>query len=227
MPKPSAPTPPTPAAPASVETAVAADERDRQAAARSDAALVAYQQKWDSRIARLQRAHPSRWRVGGWSDEEVRDALTLRLIEAVRGPSAEAPARPCPPSDDGKEWGLRVVERHLALLRKTFRLRTRAVDLRQAPLPARGPTEEERWLEREADAARAVAARLAELALNRPQRRWLAALHEAARAGAFFRSSDAPNLSAASRLLGKHRSSAQRAFQELQAHFDRERRRLE
>jgi hypothetical protein len=39
-------------------------------------------------------------------------------------------------------------------------------------------------------------------------------------------SSDAPNLSAASRLLGKNRSSAQRAFRELQARFDRERRRL-
>jgi len=165
--------------------------------------------------------------VPGWSDEEVRDALTLRLVEAVRAPAADASAVPCPLSDASKEWGLRVVERHLALLRKTFRLRTRTVDLRQAPLPGREPTEEERCLEREADAARAIAGRFAELSLNQPQRRWLAALKEAARAGAFFRASDAPNLSVASRLLGKNRSSAQRAFHELQARFDRERRRLE
>jgi len=202
--------------------AAAADERERHQAARDDGALVLYQSKWERRISRLQRAHPARWCVPGWSDEEVRDALTLRLIEVLRAPeTAPAAAEP-----SGKEWGLRVIECQLALLRKTFRLRTRTADLRNAPLPARGPTEEERWLEREAEAGRAVASHLAELGLNRPQRRWLAALRQGARAGAFFQASDAPNLSAASRLLGKNRSSAQRAFRELQARFDRERRRL-
>lgn len=204
--------------------AAAAEERERHEAARDDAALVRYQRKWERRISRLQRAHPARWCVPGWSDEEVRDALTLSLIEALRAPDPE-PA-PATAGAAAKEWGLCVIERQLARLRRTFRLRARTADLRDAPLPARGPTEEERWLEREDDAARAVAGHLAELGLNRPQRRWLAALREGARAGAFFQASDAPNLSAASRLLGKNRSSAQRAFRELQVRFDRERRRL-
>jgi len=204
--------------------AAAADERERQEAARDDAALIRYQSKWERRISRLQRAHPARWCVPGWSDEEVRDALTLRLIEALRAPDTKP--SPAAPSAAAKEWGLRVIERQLALLRRTFRLRARTADLRDAPLPARGPTVEERWLEREAEAARALAGHLAELGLNSPQRRWLAALREGARAGASFRASDAPNLSAASRLLGKNRSSAQRAFRELRARFDRERRRL-
>lgn len=219
---------PGPAAAPSHAAATATDERERREAAGDDAALVRYQDKWSRRIERLQRAHPGRWCVPGWSDEEVRDALTLGLIEAVRAPAADAssPAAAAAGASP-KEWGLRVIERHLARLRKTFRLRTRTVDLRDAPLPARGPTEEERWLEREADSTRALAGRLAELGLNQPQRRWLAAMKEAARGGAFFRASDAPNLSAASRLLGKNRSSAQRAFRELHTRFARERGKLD
>jgi hypothetical protein len=49
----------------------------------------------------------------------------------------------------------------------------------------------------------------------------------AANGGQFFEASREPNLSAASRVIGKHRSSAQRAYKELQVHFQRERRRLE
>jgi hypothetical protein len=214
----------SPSSPSALAAVIAADDCQRLEAARSDAALVAYQTKWERRIELLQRAHPARWRVPQWSEEEVRDALTLHLIEAVRAPEAEA--LPASPPARAKEWGLRVVERHLARLRKAFRLRARVTDLRNVPLPSGGPTHEESWVEHELDAARAVAGRLAELGLSRPQRRWLAAMKEAARGGAFFRASDAPNLAAASRLLGKNRSSAQRAFRELQTRFDRERRRL-
>jgi hypothetical protein len=86
---------------------------------------------------------------------------------------------------------------------------------------------EERWLDLEADHGRALARERAELGLSRPQRRWLAALKSSANAGAFFESSERPNLSAASRLLGKNRSSAQRAYRELQGCFIRELSRLE
>jgi hypothetical protein len=43
-----------------------------------------------------------------------------------------------------------------------------------------------------------------------------------ARSGGFFESSAEPNLSAASRVLGKNRSSAQRAYRELQTRFTAE-----
>jgi hypothetical protein len=221
------PTPPTPTTSQALPDAALTDERERREAATSAQALVRYQDKWARRITRLQRAHPERWRVAGWSDEEVRDSLTLRLIEAVLAPSDEStPASPSP-APGGKEWGLRVIERNLAFLRKTFRLRTRVMDLRNAALPGQAPTEEERWLEREEEATRSLAEREAETHLSRPQKRWLAAMKLAARGGAFFRASAAPNLSAASRLLGKNRSSGQRAFRELQSRFDRERRRFD
>ena len=67
------------------DEAVAADASERDLAITSDAALVRYEAKWQRKLARLQRAHPERWRVPGLSPEEVRDALTLRLIEVVRG----------------------------------------------------------------------------------------------------------------------------------------------
>ena len=52
-------------------------------------------------------------------------------------------------------------------------------------------------------------------------------MREAASRGEFFASSDALNLSAVSRSLGKHRSSAQRAYEELRVRFTRERERLD
>lgn len=67
-----------------------------------------------------------------------------------------------------------------------------------------------------------VAGQRAEQSLSRPQRRWLAALKLSARSGGFFQASAKPNLSAASRVLGKNRASAQRAYRELQARFSRE-----
>ena len=42
----------------------------------------------------------------------------------------------------------------------------------------------------------------------------------------FFRASAEPNLSAASRLLGKNRSSALRAYRELQGRFSKEMKRI-
>jgi hypothetical protein len=194
-----------------------ADERDRDAAIANDAALVRYEAKWNRKLARLQRAHRERWRVPVLSEEEVRDALTLRLIEVVRdGSERAAHARA------GKEWGLVVCADHLATLRKSFRLDATPTDFSDAPLLQREPSYEDRWLEVERDVCLAIAQRSAQNDLSRPQRRWLSAMKLAANAGEFFESSDRLNLSAASRLLGKNRSSAQRAYKELQSHFMRE-----
>ena len=84
------------------------------------------------------------------------------------------------------------------------------------------PNEEERLIDDEAAALRELARERATRSLSVPQRRWLAALTLSANAGAFFEASGKPNLSAASRVLGKDRSSAVRAFGELQHHFGRE-----
>jgi hypothetical protein len=226
---------------------VLADERDRDLAATNDAALVAYQSKWERKLARLQRAHPRRWHVPGLSDEEVRDALTLRLIEAIRE-LAIAPL-PCDRGDGEpsqgdrglrnhpqKEWGLRVVEAELAALRRSFRLGAIPVDFSRPSLPGRGPSEhgqgpsqycrspshEDRFLELELEHCRAQAEQRAHARLSGPQRRWLDALKSAAHDGEFFEASDRLNLSAASRRLGMNRSSASRAYEGLQTCFTRE-----
>jgi hypothetical protein len=185
-----------------------------------DDALVAFFERWQRSIGRLQRAYPARWYVPGLSDEEVRDALTLRLLEAAR---EEDP----PPAPAEREWALGIVRRHLALLRKSFRVAAIPMDFRGAVLSPREPDHEQQFLERESDVCRADAAAAAKERLSTPQRRWLAAFKMAANGGQFFEASREPNLSAASRVIGKHRSSAQRAYRELQTHFQRERRRLE
>lgn len=197
----------------SKQAPTARDDGERERAARDERALVHYLRKWERTIERLQRAHPERWRVAGLSVAEVRDALTLRLLEAVRDQAA------CPPAQAGKPWPLIVVQARLAELRRSFRLSVTAMDFRDAVFNERAPNQEERWLELESDACRVEATRNACAALSRPQRRWLAAMTEAARNGEFFAASDELNLSAASRLLGKHRSSALRAYNELSAHF--------
>ncbi len=66
------------------------DARERDAARTDGAALARYDRKWALRLVRLQRAHPGRWRVPGLYDEELRDELTLRMIEQLR---AAPPAR--------------------------------------------------------------------------------------------------------------------------------------
>jgi hypothetical protein len=192
--------------------------RERDAAASDDAALVAYEAKWRCKLRRLQRAFPERWRVAGLSDDEVRDLLTLSLIEALRNPKAGVwdLARP------GKEWGLLVARQTLASLRKSFSLAATPSGFSEPPTRTYAPNQEEQWLEGEAERARALAQQRAEQALSRPQRQWLSAFKLSARAGGFFESSSEPNLSAASRVLGRNRSSAQRAYCELQARFGRE-----
>lgn len=205
---------------------VLAEERERQLASRDDAALVRYLARWEQALCRLQRAHPQRWHVPGLSEEEVRDALTLRLFEAVRELAA-------PPGDEpaaapaARPWGLGVMQRHLRVLRRAFRVGATLTDLQQAPVFERGPSQEERWLSHEADVCRAIALERAEQQLSQPQRRWFSALQSAADAGAFFRASERVNLSAAARLLDKDRSSAQRAYESLQACFQRELQRVE
>jgi hypothetical protein len=201
-----------------------ADERERDAALTDDAALVRYQAQWERRIARLQRAHPARWRVPGLSSEETRDALTLRLIEVLR----QEPHLWAQYDRPGKAWALSVVEQHLATLRKAFRLGATPTDFQaQVPILDRSVGFEEQCLEHEADLCRERARQTAERALNVPLRRWLSAMKLAARGGEFFAASAELNLSAASRVLGKNRSSAQRAYRELQVRFQRERDRVD
>ncbi|HEY2512218.1 MAG TPA: hypothetical protein VGI39_15230 [Polyangiaceae bacterium] len=196
-----------------------ADARERDRARQSDRALVAYVAKWERRIGRLQKAHPERWRVPGLSPEEVRDALTLTLVEAIRAEGDDPPVH----ARAGREWGLAVALDRLAELRGAFRLEATPVDFREPPaLRQREPTLEEQWLEHEGEACRAEAREGAERGLSKPQRRWYAAMRLAARGGEFFETSDRLNLSAAARILGKNRSSAQRAYSELQARFAEE-----
>jgi hypothetical protein len=194
------------------------DDIALECAQSSGDALFAYQQKWERTLARLQRAHPRRWRVAGLSDEEVRDALTLRLLELIVVSAGGEHARGRP----GKPWGLCVAQTELSALRRSFRLAATPTDFDATPALECGPNQEDRWLELEADQRRAVAGERAKRRLNQPQRTWLAAMQHAAAEGEFFASSDQLNLSAASRKLGKNRSSAQRAYRALQACFQRE-----
>jgi hypothetical protein len=204
-------------------TAERDDDIARERAQSSDDALFSYQQKWERTLVRLQRAHPRRWRVAGLSDEEVRDALTLRLLELIVVPHEGEPSRGRP----GKPWGLCVAQTELSALRRSFRLAATPTDFDAAPALECAPNQEDRWLELEADQRRAVAGQRAQRHLNQPQRRWFAAMQHAAAEGEFFSSSDQLNLSAASRKLGKNRSSAQRAYRALQECFQRELGRIE
>ncbi len=191
---------------------------ERDAARADDLALVRHQTRWERSLARLQRAHPARWSVRGWSPEEVRDALTLHLLEVVRGD----PATHARYERDGTAWELVVMRERLSELRKAHRLDEHPMDFDDTPFASRGPSQEDAWLDAEAEECRSRARTRAESGLSLPQRRWYAAMRMAANGGAFFRASDELNLSAASRVLGKDRSSAQRAYRELQHAFRRE-----
>jgi hypothetical protein len=195
-----------------------ADDRARARARSSGSELLGYQRAWERTLARLQRAHPQRWCVPGLSDDEVRDAITLRLIELVVAPPGGEPPRGRP----GKRWGLCLAQRELGVLRRSFRLAATPTDFTEAAPHDRAPNQEDACIELEADRQRALAEQRAEQQLSRPQRRWLDAMRLAASAGEFFASSNQLNLSAASRELGRNRSSAQRAYQALQARFQRE-----
>jgi hypothetical protein len=196
--------------------------RERELAATNDAALIRYQSRWERKIAALQRRYPERWRVPGWSEQEVRDALTLHLFERLRAGSV--PSSSEAPDDD---WELRLLGRHVRSLRNAHRLEAAPTDLSHATLLQSEASQEDRWLELEADACRALAASNASARLNHPQRRWLAALKWSATCGEFFESSARPNLSAAARVLDKNRSSAVRAFEELRHRFQSELERVE
>jgi hypothetical protein len=178
----------------------------------SERDLVRYQAQWDTALGRLQRAHPARWSVRGWSPEEVRAELTLRLIEVL----LEDPER------EGEDWPLVVMRERLNELRRVHRLDATPMEFDDAPLVPRESTPEEDCLDAEEETAFALARDRAVSGLTVPQRRWFAAMRMAANGGAFFRASQALNLSEASRVLGKNRSSAQRAFRELQEVFVRE-----
>jgi hypothetical protein len=191
---------------------------DRDAARTDDDALVAYQDKWNRRLLRLQRAHPQRWRVPGLSEVEVRDALTLRLIEAVK----IEPMTLAKYQRAGKEWGLLVAQQHVRCLRKSFGLGAIVCDFNRVQLMQQAPSVEEFTLACEGEARRHRARHRAELTLTRQQSQWLGALKASANAGGFFQSTNEPNVSAASRMLGKHRSSALRAYRDLQLHFKTE-----
>jgi hypothetical protein len=199
------------------------DERARDRARSSAAELVRYQEAWERRLARLQRAHPQRWHVPGLSDDEARDALTLHLIELIVAPPGGEP----PPGRSGQCWGLCMARVQLSVLRRSFRLAATPIDFEASPARDRAENQEERWLELESEQRRALALDRAERQLNQPQRRWLAAMQHAAAEGHFFQSSDDLNLSAASRALGKNRSSALRAYRSLEECFRRELERLE
>jgi hypothetical protein len=208
--------PPIPPPDQSVDT----DARERALAATGDVALVRYLEKWGEKLATLQRRYPERWRVPGWSIGEVRDALTLRLVEVVRGPVKVDSAF-------GETEMLRLLKREVSAIRQRCRLGATPTDFSEASVLEREPNHEARYLELEDEARLRLAEQRARAQLNRPQRRWLAAMQWAAVCGEFFDSSDRLNLSAASRVLGKNRSSAQRAYRELQQQFQKERERLE
>jgi hypothetical protein len=168
--------------------------------------MIELQRAWDAKIRRMQRAHPARWHVRGWSDEEVRDDLTLRVLEHATCDETAIE---------------RAVRERLNELRRTFRLRVHAVAA--TPSWRNVPSDEERFIEREGDVARKSAGDRAERRLGAPQRKWLGAMRVAAERGEFFASSDDLNLSAAARVLGRDRSAAKRAWDVLRARFARER----
>jgi hypothetical protein len=198
------------------------DRQERDRARTSDAALVAYEAKWRGRLGRLQRRYPARWHVPGLSNEEVLDLLCLRLIEALRGGEPELLALESP----SRPWGLLIAARERRALRQAFRLAMTVHDFAETPSYRESTDQEQACLDAEEQSLFAEAGARAKSQLSRPQRRWLAALELSARTGEFFAASSEPNLSAASRILGKNRSSALRAYRELQARFSSELARL-
>lgn len=193
------------------------DDSERELARQNGSTLAEYVSCWTRKLAYRQRVHAARWSVPALSPEEVRDALSLRLWELLSGDrlSERAYCRA------GRAWGLEVAARELRSLRRRFKLAAVSVDFWATPLPERAPDQEARLLEFEAETCRTLAERQARGRLSHVQRSWLGALEAAARDGGFFRSSQALNLSAASRALGRNRSSALRAYRQLEAEFQR------
>ena len=179
----------------------------------SHVALVRFLDDVRRTLTRLQLAHPARWRVRGVSDEEVRDTLLLRILEAATDE---------PSIIERSDVAFALIRTELATLRRRFRLHVTTLDFNEVAVVERAPSQEEQLGELEHERALSEAAERAEATLSRPQRKWLSAMKLAARGGGFFASSQELNLAAASRACGQHRSSAQRALGSLKAHFSRE-----
>ena len=167
------------------------------------------------------RKRPRYFHVRGLPDDEVLDALVLGLVEHVRGAGRTSPE---PDRDDSEAAPRRPLELVLAEatvrdLRRRFRLAATPVDFREVVVQSRAETPEEAVLGREHVRAREHAARRAEAGLDPERRAWLEAFRRSANDGNFFAESGKPNLAAASRVLGKHRSSALRAYVELGDRF--------
>ena len=192
------------------------DEAKRDAATRSDIALVAYQAKWSQRLRRLQLAQPKRWSVRGLSAEELHAELTLALIELIMEGQEQFERY----ERAGREFGFSFMASARSSMRRKYRLRVVLTEAELTFDPE--PTHEERLIEDELQSAVRLASATAERSLSRPQRRWLSAMKLSAHVGGFFESSGRLNLASASRLLGKNRSSAQRAFSEIRRHFQAE-----
>jgi len=205
------------------EQEVAEDDRLRERALENDQSLLEYVQKWNVAVQRLQRTRPAQWRVSGLSDEEVRDAVTLRLLEILR----LQPAGFRELSQPGMAWGLVVARSVLSALRARFRVQIQPTDFTHLTLPTRAVTQEEQCLELEAEGCRTIAAARARQGLSRLQNRWLEALEKSAQRGESFENGERVNVSAASRALGRHRSSGQRVYRELCGRYRRELARVE
>src|SRR5690606_10262647 len=65
------------------------DELARDRARGSDRELCDYQAHWERRIERLTRRYPERFFTPGLSFEELRDSLTLALLDEVRYPQGD------------------------------------------------------------------------------------------------------------------------------------------
>ncbi|MGC4092819.1 MAG: hypothetical protein QM756_34030 [Polyangiaceae bacterium] len=197
------------------------DELERDAARSDDAALVAYERKWSRRLSCLQRRRSAYWTLPGLSADELRDELTLRLVEALRSPTHDFTR--CERA--GREWGLAFLVAERRALRRSYRL---PMVLTDPPTHYGAATDcEERLIEEQSTRLLTQAGELAEASLSSSQRRWLSAMKWSANAGGFFAASGALNLAQVSRLLDRNRSSAQRAFEELRHRFASELERLE
>lgn len=199
------------------------DETLREAARSSDPALCAYEARWRTRLRVSMRRRPRYFRVPGLPDDEVLDALVLGLVEHVRGAPGPTAERDDSEAAPRRPLELVLAEATVRELRRRFRLAATPVDFREVVVQSRAETPEQAVLDREHHTTRERAARRAEAGLDPERRAWLEAFRRSANDGNFFAESGRPNLAAASRVLGKHRSSALRAYVELGQHFRRAR----
>lgn len=200
------------------------DEALRVAARSSDPALCAYEARWRGRLRASMRKRPRYFHVPGLPNDEVLDAVLLGLVEHVRGADGSRLDLSGSLRGDSEHRANRPLELVLAEttvrdLRHRYRLAATPVDFREVDVQSRTETPEQAVLDREHDTTRELAARRAEAGLDPERRAWLEAFRRSANDGAFFAESGKPNLAAASRVLGRHRSSALRAYVDLGRRF--------